>query len=87
MDLDAIPPIVGVHNNCGGDIVLQMAVSDTVQLAGFGLDGGYIVTGDRDAFADDVAPEAKEGPVAEVVLQTCYYSADGRERPIARTRA
>lgn len=86
MDLGAAAPIVGAHNYCGGDIVLAMAVGDTVTLSGTNLDGTYSVTADRDAHAGDRAGIATSGMIADVILQTCYWSSNGEERLIALAR-
>ncbi|GAB3617136.1 hypothetical protein GCM10027416_16930 [Okibacterium endophyticum] len=72
MDLGAVAPIVGRHNHCGGDVVLDMREGDVVHLSGSGLDGTYTVTGSRDAHAGDNAAQATEGLQASVILQTCY---------------
>lgn len=88
MDMAAeVPlPIVGAHNYCGGGIVLEMQVGDTVTLGGYGYDGTYVVTGDRDASAGGSAAEAVSGMDADVVLQTCYWDDDGTERLVSLRR-
>lgn len=87
MDLRAAAPIVGAHNNCGGEIVLEMALGDTVLLSGAALDGRYTVMTSRDAHAGDNAAVATSGMEAEVILQTCYQVNDGSERLVGLTRA
>ena len=86
MELGASAPIVGAHNYCGGGIVLDMQLGDTVTLTGTGLGGTYRVTDSRDAHAGDHADAATAGLVADVILQTCYFTPDGRERLVALTR-
>ena len=86
MDLRAAAPIVGAHNYCGGDIVLTMEVGDTVTLRGTSLDGQYEVSGSVDAWAGDSASAATEGLSADVILQTCYWQSNGRERLVALIR-
>jgi hypothetical protein len=82
MDLDAEAPIVGAHTQCGGSVVLSLRPGDRVELTGEGLDGDYLVTDGRDAHAGDNAATATQGMLAEVILQTCYPGAGGRERLI-----
>ncbi len=86
MNLGAAAPIVGAHNYCGGGDVLDMALGDSVTLAGTGLDGLYLVTDARDAHAGDNAAQATAGLVATVILQSCYWQNDGTERLVALTR-
>ncbi len=86
MNLGAVAPIVGAHNNCGGAIVLTMTPGQEVDLTGQGLDGRYVVTGGRDAHAGEIAAEATSGITADVLLQTCYFSGHGAELLIALTR-
>lgn len=86
MDLQAVAPLVGAHNYCGGEIVLGMTVGETVTLTGTSLDGVYTVVESRDAFAGDSAAAATEGLVADVILQTCYWHSNGRERLLALQR-
>lgn len=83
MDLGVAAPIVGAHNYCGGSVVLDMAIGDTVVLSGTGLDGTYRVAEERLANAGDNAAEATEGLSAAVILQTCFWVNDGSERLIA----
>lgn len=83
MDLGLPAPIVGAHNYCGGEVVLDMQVGDTVTLAGTGLDGSYVVAGDRAARAGDPAASATDGLEAAVILQTCTWAADGSVRLVA----
>lgn len=83
MDLGAAAPLVGAHNYCGGGVVLEMAVGDTVVLTGEDLDGTYRVTEERLAHAGDPAAGATEGITASVILQTCFWEDDGRERLLA----
>jgi hypothetical protein len=80
MDLGAAAPIVGAHNYCGGDVVLDMDLGDTVKLSGTGLDGIYVVSETRDARAGDSASSATSGMVVAAILQTCYWGDDGRVR-------
>ncbi len=86
MDLDAVAPIVGAHNNCGGGVVLDMAEGDTVILSGVGLDGTYTVHSSRNAHAGDSAAAATSGWSADVILQTCYWNSGGLERLLALQR-
>jgi hypothetical protein len=79
-------PIVAAHNYCGGDIVLEMQVGDTVTLGGYGFDGTYVVTGDRDAWSGGDAAEAIAGMGGDVILQTCYWANDGTERLVSLQR-
>jgi hypothetical protein len=74
MDFIDVVPIVGKHNYCGGDIVLTMTLGQTVHLAGLGLDGTYIVTGDRQVFSGEQATVATANLTADVILQTCYWN-------------
>ncbi|NLP84407.1 hypothetical protein HF576_11135 [Microbacterium sp. CFH 90308] len=74
MDLaGASAPIVGAHNNCGGDVVLGLEPGQLVDLAGQGLDGRYAVAGSRDGRPGQNAAEATAGFGAAVILQTCYF--------------
>lgn len=86
MDLGVHAPIVGKHNYCGGDVVLAMAIGDTVTLAGVGLDGTYTVAATRDAQAGDYAKLATDGLGGTVILQTCYWGDSGAERLVALDR-
>ena len=86
MDLGAAAPFVGAHNYCGGDIVLTMEVGDTVTLRGTSLDGEYEVSNSVDAWAGDSARAATDGLSADVILQTCYWQSNGRERLVALIR-
>ena len=85
MDFTATAPIVGKHNYCGGDIVLDMVWGQTVQLAGLGLDGTYLVTGDRQAFSGEWPSEATAGMTATLFLQTCYWDTAQGMRLVALT--
>ncbi len=87
MDLGGQAPIVGAHNYCGGGVVLDMSLGDTVTLTGTDLDGKYVVTDDRDARAGDTAATAIAGMVGRVILQTCYWSDDGSVRLVGLTPA
>lgn len=80
MDLGAAAPIVGVHNYCGGDVVLDMDLGDSVILSGTGLDGSYVVSEIRDARAGDPASSATAGMAVSAILQTCYWEDDGTVR-------
>lgn len=73
MDFDGVVPIVGAHNFCGGDIVLDMMPGQIVHLSGAAVDGSYIVTGDRQVFPGDDAIQATAGIIGPVILQTCYW--------------
>ncbi len=86
MELRADAPIVGAHNNCGGSVVLEMLVGDTVTLTGTGLDGRYVVAAERDGQAGANAAAATAGFGADVILQTCYWNSGGRERLLALIR-
>ncbi len=77
MDVGAIAPIVGAHNFCDGDIILDMAAGDIVHVVGTELDGDYQVTGSRDAHAGDDAATATAGLRADLLLQTCYWDDSG----------
>jgi hypothetical protein len=77
MDVGAVAPIVGAHNTCGGDVVLDMAIGDTVRLTGEGLDGTFVVTDAREARKGQDAFQATEGLQATVILQTCHWEGDG----------
>lgn len=73
MDLaGASAPIVGAHNNCGGELVLDVKSGDLVDLAGQNLDGRYMAVGSRDGYPGQDAGEATAGFGATVILQTCY---------------
>lgn len=72
MDLGAIAPIVGAHTSCGGQVVLDLHLGDTVLLTGQALDGTYRVAGDRDARTGESAAAATAGMTADAILQTCY---------------
>jgi len=76
MDFDGVVPIVGAHNFCGGDIVLDMKVGEIVHLSGADVDGTYVVTGDRQVFPGDDAIEATAGLDSPVLLQTCYWDVE-----------
>lgn len=74
MDLaGASAPIVGAHNNCGGDVVLELEPGQLVDLAGEELDGRYAVAGSRNGRPGQNAAEATAGFGAAVILQTCYF--------------
>ncbi|MBC7591068.1 MAG: hypothetical protein H7226_08515 [Salinibacterium sp.] len=83
MDLGVHAPVVGAHNYCGGDVILGMAIGDSVTLSGVGLDGAYTVVSSRDARAGDNAHVATDGLGGTVILQTCYWGTDGAERLVA----
>ncbi|HPU02636.1 MAG TPA: hypothetical protein PLY47_01970, partial [Rhodoglobus sp.] len=83
MDFDGVVPIVGAHNFCGGDIVLDMNVGEIVHLVGAGVDGTYVVTGDRQVYPGDDAIEATAGLDSPVLLQTCYWDVDQGMRLVA----
>lgn len=87
MDLGLDAPVVGAHNYCGGSVVLEMAVGDTVTLSGTGLDGTYLVSAERLAWAGDNAASATAGLDAVVILQTCFWVDDGSERLLALVAA
>lgn len=88
MDMAAeVPlPIVAAHNYCGGGVVLDMQIGDSVTLGGYGYDGTYVVTGDRDASAGGSAAAAVSGMDGDVILQTCYWNDDGTERLVSLRR-
>ncbi|MFG6446573.1 hypothetical protein ACFXQA_15035 [Microbacterium sp. P07] len=69
----ASAPIVGAHNNCGGEIVLDLVPGDVVTLSGQNLDGRFVVVGSRDGRPGQNAREATQGLGASVILQTCYF--------------
>jgi hypothetical protein len=74
MDLaGASAPIVGAHNNCGGEVVLDLIPGDIVTLSGQSLDGRYLVTDSRNGRPGQDAAEATGGFAASVILQTCYF--------------
>lgn len=77
MDIGAIAPIVGAHNYCRGDVVLDLLPGDLVALSGTDLDGDYQVTGSRDAKAGDDPAAATAGLAADLLLQTCYWGDTG----------
>jgi hypothetical protein len=77
MDIGATAPIIGAHNTCGGDVVLDMQIGDSVRLSGEGVDGSYVVVGARDARRGQNAFDATEGMSAAVILQTCHWEGDG----------
>lgn len=77
MDIGAIAPIVGAHNYCDGDLVLQLEPLDLVTITGTDLDGDYQVSGSRDAQAGDDAATATAGLDADILLQTCYWGDAG----------
>ena len=79
-------PIVAAHNYCGGGIVLEMQVGDTVTLGGYGVDGVYVVTGDRQAWSGSDAASAISGMDGDIILQTCYWDDDGTERLVSLQR-
>jgi hypothetical protein len=83
----AVPvPFVAAHNYCGGGIVLDMQAGQIVTLSGTGLDGTYVVSGAKDAWSGMEALDAMAGLSGDVILQSCYWSDDGRERLVALTR-
>lgn len=86
MDLGAAAPIVGAHNYCGGSIVLDMAIGDTVTLRGTSLDGEYTVEESRDARAGDNAAAVTEGMAVDAILQTCYVNSSGKARLLGLVR-
>ncbi|CAN5206394.1 hypothetical protein BH11ACT4_BH11ACT4_01480 [soil metagenome] len=79
MDFSSDVPIpwVAAHNFCGGGIVLEMQLGQSVTLSGAGLDGSYVVVGSKDAWADDDATAALAGLSGDVILQTCYWDDNG----------
>jgi hypothetical protein len=77
MDIGAVAPIVGAHNYCRGDVVLDLLPGDLVALTGTELDGDYQVTGSRDAQAGDDPAAATAGLAADLLLQTCYWGDAG----------
>ncbi len=77
MDIGAVAPIVGAHNYCDGDLVLQLEPLDLVTITGTDLDGDYQVSGSRDAQAGDDAATATAGLDADILLQTCYWGDAG----------
>lgn len=85
MDLGVVAPLVGAHNSCGGDVVLGLDAGDEVRLAGFGLDGTYVVTDAREVRTGEIAAVATEGMTADVILQTCYRGT-GTTRLVAASR-
>lgn len=87
MDLEgSVAPIVGAHNTCGGDLVLTVQVGDVVTLTGQGLDGRYIVSGDRVAYTGQGAGDATAGLTAAVILQTCYFGEGNEVRLVTLRR-
>lgn len=75
MDFGSVDaPIVGAHNYCGGHVVLDLRAGDRVALSGTGLDGAYVVTGDREVVTGSGAASATEGLAADVILQTCFWN-------------
>jgi hypothetical protein len=85
MDFEGVVPMVGAHNFCGGSFILDVVAGQTVQLSGQGLDGRYLVTGDRQVFSGDDAIQATSGLSASVILQTCYWDAADGMRLVALT--
>jgi hypothetical protein len=77
MDIGAVAPIVGAHNYCRGDVVLDLLPGDLVALTGTELDGDYQVVGSRDAQAGDDPATATAGLAADLLLQTCYWGDAG----------
>ncbi|KJC63592.1 hypothetical protein TZ00_13740 [Agreia bicolorata] len=73
MDVGAIAPIVGAHNFCHGDIVLDMTMGEIVSVTGTDLDGDYQITGSRDARAGEDAARATAGLSGDLLFQTCYW--------------
>jgi len=86
MDLGAAAPIVGAHNYCGGSIVLEMAIGDTVTLTGTSLDGIYTVEESRDGRAGENAATVTEGMAVDAILQTCYVNSSGKARLLGLVR-
>lgn len=83
MELGAVAPIIGAHNYCGGGVVLEMSMGESVTLTGTGLGGEYTVVDMRDARAGENAATATSGLDADVILQTCYWENDGRVKLVA----
>ena len=79
-------PVVAAHNFCGGGIVLEMQLGQTVALSGAGLDGEYVVVASKDAWADQDAVEAISGLSADVIVQTCFWEDDGHLLLVALQR-
>ncbi|GGH49890.1 hypothetical protein GCM10010921_28270 [Microbacterium album] len=74
MDFQAVNvPIVGAHNYCGGDVLLDLQPGDIVVLTAHGLDGEYVVTGDREVRTGEYVSVATAGLTGDVILQTCYW--------------
>jgi hypothetical protein len=63
-----------------------MQVGDTVTLGGYGVDGVYVVTGDRQAWSGSDAASAISGMDGDIILQTCYWDDDGTERLVSLQR-
>jgi hypothetical protein len=79
-------PVVAAHNFCGGGIVLEMQLGQTVAVSGAGLDGDYVVVATKDAWADQDAADAISGLSADVIVQTCYWENDGHLLLVALQR-
>ena len=86
VDVGAVAPIVGAHNNCGGHIVLEMRVGDTVHVSGEGLDGVYRVGDERAAQAGQIAATATAGMNADLIAQTCLWEGNGHLRLLSLVR-
>lgn len=69
-----IPPVFAAHNDCGGDVILPLRVSDLVDVAAAdGTISAYRVVEIRETPKVWVTTERLEGLAGAIVLQTCHF--------------
>jgi hypothetical protein len=74
---DGLPPVWAAHNNCGGDVVLPLAIGDLVDLEHDGATVRYRVIDVRETSKVWVTTEAIIGLHGELALQSCFYGGSG----------
>lgn len=69
-----VPPIWAAHNNCGGDVVLPLALGDQIALVRKdGETETYTVVDIRETSKTWTTTKDLEGVEGELALQSCYY--------------
>ncbi len=76
---DGVPPVWAAHNNCGGDIVLPLAIGDEIDLKNADGTVRYRVVDIRQTPKVWVTTEELVGLQGEVALQSCFY---GKGQPM-----
>jgi len=70
---DGVPPVWAAHNDCGGDIVLPLAIGDEIDLVHDGSTERYRIIDIRETPKVWVTTEALIGLKGELALQSCFY--------------